>query len=111
MNASVRAPVSIEPKLYHKPSSYYSMIARLALSEANIAHEEVFVDIHLRGRQQSPAYVPPNPNMTVPTLVLPGRVLDQSRDILCFSLGDDDARLDPDTARVSICSIPSLSST
>ena len=33
-----------------------------------------------------PAYARLNPHMTVPTLVLPGRVLDQSRDILTFAL-------------------------
>ena len=70
------------PRLYHAPSSYYSMVARLALAEAGIAHEQVFVDIHVRAAQQSPAYARLNPNLTVPTLVWPGRVLDQSRDIL-----------------------------
>lgn len=96
MNAFDQAQ-GIQPRLYHNPSSYYSMIARLALVEANIVHEEVFVDIHFRGSQHSPDYVRLNPNMTVPTLILPGRILDQSREILCFALGDDDARLDPET--------------
>lgn len=74
------------PRLYHTPSSYYSMIARLALAEGGIAHERVFVDIHFRLSQQQPDYVRLNPNMTVPTLVLADRVLDQSRDIAEFAL-------------------------
>ena len=68
-------------RLYHTPSSYYSMIARLALAEGGIAHERVFVDIHFRLSQQQPDYVRINPGMTVPTLVLADRILDQSRDI------------------------------
>jgi tetrachloro-p-hydroquinone reductive dehalogenase len=56
------------------------------LTEAGIDHEQVFVDILFRGSQQLPAYARLNPNMTVPTLVLPGRVLDQSRDILNFAI-------------------------
>lgn len=70
-----------KPRLYYTPSSYYSMIARLALAEGGVAHERVFVDIHVRMSQQQPDYVRLNPNMTVPTLVLADRVLDQSRDI------------------------------
>ncbi len=85
---NIRQPVrgDAKPKLYHNPASYFSMIARLALAEAGIAHEEIFVDIHLRGSQQSPAYVRINPNMTVPTLVLREQVIDQSRDVLSFAL-------------------------
>ncbi|MGH7102571.1 MAG: glutathione S-transferase family protein [Acetobacteraceae bacterium] len=76
-----------KPRLYHTPSSYYSMIARLALAEGGIACERVFVDIHFRMNQQQPDYVRLNPNMTVPTLVLADRILDQSRDIAEFALG------------------------
>ena len=36
------------PRLYHAPSSYYSMIARLALAEGGIAYEPVFMEIHVR---------------------------------------------------------------
>ena len=86
-----------KPVLYHAPSSYYSMIARLALNEGGIAFEPVFVDIHLRMSQQEPNYVRLNPNMTVPTLVLPNRVLDQSRDIAEFALGIKDDGLDAET--------------
>ena len=74
------------------------MIARLALAEASIAYEAVFVDIHFRGNQQSPAYARLNPNMTVPTLVLPGRVLDQSRAILDFAFARCSAKADAETA-------------
>jgi glutathione S-transferase len=75
------------PRLYHAPSSYYSMIARLAFAEGRVAHESVFVDIHVRMSQQQPDYVRLNPNMTVATLVLADRVLDQSRDIAEYALG------------------------
>ena len=85
----------MKPRLYHTPSSYYSMIARLALAEGDVAYEPVFVDIHFRMDQQRPDYVRLNPNMTVPTLVLVDRVLDQSRDIAEYALGVDEATLDP----------------
>lgn len=77
---------SDKPRLYHAPSSYYSMIARLALKEAGIIYTPVFMDIHIHASQQQPDYVRLNPNMTVPTLVLPKRILDQSRDIAEFAL-------------------------
>ncbi len=85
------------PRLYTTPSSYYSMIARLALAEGGIAHEQVFVDIHFRMSQQQPAYVRLNPNMTVPTLVLADRILDQSREIAEYALGTSEAALDGET--------------
>ena len=84
-----------KPRLYHTASSYYSMIARLALAEGGIAHERVFVDIHFRLSQQQPDYVRINPGMTVPTLVLADRILDQSRDIAEYALGsalDDETK-------------------
>ena len=71
------------------------MIARLALAEGGIAHERVFVDIHFRLSQQQPDYVRLNPGMTVPTLVLADRILDQSRDIAEYALGstpDDETK-------------------
>ncbi|WP_407174613.1 glutathione S-transferase family protein [Bradyrhizobium sp. STM 3562] len=86
-----------KPRLYHAPSSYYSMIARLALAEGGIAYEPVFIDIHYRASQQQPDYVRLNPNMTVPTLVLPDRILDQSRDIAEYALGVSEGRLDSET--------------
>ena len=85
------------PRLYTTPSSYYSMIARLALAEGGVAHEQVFVDIHSRLSQQQPDYVRLNPNMTVPTLVLADRILDQSRDIAEYALGTSEAAIDGET--------------
>src|SRR5262249_22635239 len=82
-----------KPRLFHTPSSYYSMIARLALAEGGVVYEPVFVDIHFRMSQQRPGYVRLNPNMTVPTLVLADRILDQSRDIAERALGVDEATL------------------
>jgi ganglioside-induced differentiation-associated protein 1 len=87
----------IRPRLYHAPSSYYSMIARLALAEGGVAYKPVFVDIHVRRGQQQPDYVRLNPNMTVPTLVLADRILDQSRDIAEYALGVDEATLAPES--------------
>jgi glutathione S-transferase len=86
-----------EPRLYHALSSYYSMIARLALIEGGIAYQSVVIDIHFKMVQQRPDYVRLNPNMTVPTLVLPDRVLDQSRAIAECALGVSEATLDGDT--------------
>src|ERR1700748_2147568 len=92
---SERAQLSgANPRLYHTPSSYYSMIARLALAEGRIAYEPVFVDIHFRATQQKPDYVRLNPNMTVPTLVLADRILHQSRDIAEYALGVDETTLE-----------------
>ncbi len=87
----------LTPRLYHTFSSYYSMIARLALAEGAIAYEKVFVDIHYHRAQQDPDYVRINPGMTVPTLVLPDRTLVQSRDIAEYALRVSDATLDPET--------------
>src|SRR5512139_1329180 len=83
-----------KPRLYHALSSYYSMIARLALVEGGIAYEPAVVDIHDRMIQQQPDYVRLNPNMTVPTLVLADRMLDQSRDFAEYALGVRAATLD-----------------
>lgn len=74
--------------LYHAPSSYYSMIARLALAEAGVAARMATLDIHRRMEQLQPGYVALNPHMTVPTLVLPDRVLADSRDILTWAFGE-----------------------
>jgi len=90
-------PSGTRPRLYHALSSYYSMIARLALIEGGIAYQSVVIDIHLKMVQQQPDYVRLNPNMTVPTLVLPDRILDQSRDIAEYALGLSEATIDGDT--------------
>lgn len=78
------------PRLYHAPSSYYSMIARLSLVEAKIAFDPVPVDIHRRAAQFEPEYARINPSMTVPSLVLPDWVLSESRDIVAYALPRDD---------------------
>lgn len=82
------------PTLYHASSSYYSMIARLALVEAGIAYASHPVDIHRRAQQHEPDYVRLNPHMTVPTLALPDRALTESRDIVEFAMpgAGDEAR-------------------
>lgn len=69
--------------LLHTPSSYYSMIARFALLQANLPFKYVQLDIHRKHEQFDDEYIKLNPSMTVPTLVLPdGHVLDDSRLIL-----------------------------
>jgi glutathione S-transferase len=97
MRAPSNASAGFRPRLYHAPSSYYSMIARLALAEGGMACESVFVDIHARLEQQHPDYVRLNPNMTVPTLALPDRVLADSRDIAAYALGAEAAAPDEET--------------
>ncbi|WP_437796091.1 glutathione S-transferase family protein [Sorangium sp. So ce693] len=84
-------------RLHHAASSYYSMIARLALVERGVPFESVSVDIHRRAQQLAPDYARLNPNLTVPTLQVDGRVLSQSRDILLFAFGTTEAALDDAT--------------
>jgi tetrachloro-p-hydroquinone reductive dehalogenase len=83
--------------LHHSPSSYYSTIARLALVERRVPFTPVKVDIHRRMEQLAPDYARLNPNLTVPTLAVDGRVLSQSRDILLFAFGTAEAALDDAT--------------
>lgn len=78
------------PCLYNAPPSYYSQIARLGLVEAGIDFDSRVIDIHRRRQNLEPDYVRLNPNMTVPTLVLPDRTLVESRDILEYALGAGD---------------------
>jgi glutathione S-transferase len=54
--------------LYSAPSSYYSMIARLALWECDASFNIRRMDIHIAKEQLSSWYVAINPAMTVPTL-------------------------------------------
>lgn len=68
--------------LYSSPSSYYSMIARLALYEGNIPFDIHYMDIHITKEQLKPWYMALNPAMTVPTLVDGDRLWTDSRDIL-----------------------------
>ena len=71
--------------LYNAPSSYYSMVARLALLEANVPFENRRMDIHVAKEQLSSWYRALNPHMTVPTLVDGKHVFTDSRDILRFA--------------------------
>src|SRR5262245_23284361 len=93
----------MKPRLYHAASSYYSMIARLALVENGHGFESVLVDIHRRREQLEPAYVRLNPGMTVPTLVdvpgAPPRILADSRDILRFAFAAEASGFDSETER------------
>ncbi|MEQ8345206.1 MAG: glutathione S-transferase family protein [Sneathiellaceae bacterium] len=88
--ATVRPPL-----LYHAASSYYSMIARLALIEAGLRFDSRLVDIHRTRENQAPWFVRLNPEMTVPVLALPGdgagdpdRLLPDSRLILEHAFPD-----------------------
>lgn len=71
--------------LYSAPSSYFSMIARLALNEAMIHHEIRFMDIFIAKEQLSSWYMAINPSMTVPTLTDAARTWTDSGDILKFA--------------------------
>jgi glutathione S-transferase len=73
------------------------MIARLALVERGVPFASVKVDIHRRTQQLAPEYARINPNLTVPTLEVDGRVVSQSRDILLFAFDTTDAALDEAT--------------
>jgi glutathione S-transferase len=96
--SSLATPARGLPELYHAASSYYSMIARLALIENRIPFRSHPLDIHRRLEHQAPWYVRINPGMTVPSLRLAGRDLTDSRDILMLAFGrrieamDDPAR-------------------
>lgn len=83
------------PELFHAGSSYYSMIARLALVENQIPYRSHPVDIHRRCEHQEPWYVRINPNMTVPTLRLGDCDLTESRDILMLAFGPSARAMDP----------------
>ena len=84
--------------LYNASSSYYSMIARLALLEAGVDFENRRMDIHIAKEQLSPSYLAINPAMTVPTLTDGEQSWTDSRDILKFAAAyADDKWLDADT--------------
>lgn len=68
--------------LYSSPSSYYSMIARLALYESGASFNIRRMDIHLAKEQLSPWYLELNPAMTVPTLTDANESWTDSRTIL-----------------------------
>ena len=69
-------------QLYSASSSYYSMIARLALLEAGLQFEDKRLDIHFKKEQLTHWYRGLNPKMTVPTLIDKDSVYTDSRDIL-----------------------------
>lgn len=85
-------------RLYHTSSSYYSMIARLALAERGVPFQSIEMDIHRRKQQFAPDYARLNPNLTVPTLDVDGTALSQSRDILLYAFGVNETALDSATA-------------
>lgn len=68
--------------LYSAPSSYYSMIARLALLECGATFNTRRMDIHLAKEQLSPWYLAINPAMTVPALIDENQSWTDSRAIL-----------------------------
>lgn len=73
------------PLLYTTDSSYYSMIARLALIEKKIIFKKINLDIHNRLEQFKPSYVKLNPNLTIPTLIYGNTIVTSSYDILFFT--------------------------
>jgi glutathione S-transferase len=72
-------------ELFHAAPSYYSMVARLALAEAEVPTISRLMDIHLAKQQLSSAYRQLNPAMTVPTLRGPGFLLTDSSQILAYA--------------------------
>jgi glutathione S-transferase len=79
-------------ELFHAAPSYYSMVARLALAEAQLSYTSRLLDIHLARQQLSPAYRQLNGAMTVPTLRGPDLLLTDSADILAFAAAQAGAR-------------------
>ncbi len=71
--------------LYNASSSYYSMIARLALNEAGVVFNDRRLDIHFKKEQLSTWYRMLNPKMTVPSLVDGSTVYRDSHDILDYA--------------------------
>ena len=68
--------------LYSSPSSYYSMIARLALLECGATFNIRRMDIHIAKEQLSSWYLAINPAMTVPALTEENQSWIDSRTIL-----------------------------
>ena len=71
-------------RLHHAPSSYYSMIARLALSMGQIEYSSHVMDIHRRKEQLAPEYGRINPHLTVPALETGEGICADSREILAW---------------------------
>ncbi len=73
-----------ELRLHNALSSYYSMIARLALAVGGMEYTSRVMDIH-RGREQlTPDYGAINPHLTVPALETGTETLADSREILTW---------------------------
>lgn len=69
--------------LYHVPPSFYSQVARLALAEKGVPHvSKLAIAGPPTYETYQPWYMRLNPGGTVPTLVVDGDVLDDSREIL-----------------------------
>jgi glutathione S-transferase len=84
-------------ELFHAAPSYYSMVARLALTEAGVPWTSRLLDIHLAKQQLSDAYRRLNPQMTVPTLRGPDLLLTDSSEILRYAASQvGDGWLDAD---------------
>ena len=71
--------------LYNASSSYYSMIARLALLEAGAVFQSRRMDIHIAQEQLTPWYLAINPAMTVPAMTDDKNAWTDSRDILKYA--------------------------
>jgi hypothetical protein len=74
--------VNSQLELLNAASSFYSMVARLALVEADIPFHNHMLDIHFAKQQLSDGYRELNPQMTVPTLRGENLLLTSSKDIL-----------------------------
>jgi glutathione S-transferase len=70
--------------LHHAPSSYYSMIARLALSMGEVEYKSQIMDIHRRKQQLASEYARINPHLTVPALETGEGICADSREILAW---------------------------
>eukprot|EP01011_Urceolus_sp_BLP5_P002047 TRINITY_DN2690_c0_g2_i1.p1 TRINITY_DN2690_c0_g2~~TRINITY_DN2690_c0_g2_i1.p1 ORF type:complete len:304 (+),score=56.71 TRINITY_DN2690_c0_g2_i1:58-969(+) len=70
--------------LYHAGPSFYSAIARVALNEAKVKWASRSMDL-FKLEQYEDWFLRISPNGTVPVLVLPDRVISDSRDILNYA--------------------------
>lgn len=76
----------MRPVLYSFRRCPYAMRARLAIASAGITVE--LREIVLR--EKAPAFLAASPSATVPCLVLPDRIIDESFDIMLWALGQND---------------------